>query len=207
VGRKWLLVDYQLMNAPQGLTTVNLPAWNLSSKSGAEVIHIPQWPVSVGPLTLRSVLAQGGLQELRADRPAPIVPTQPIVRQLEIGAGALLLTMVAWVTWSAWRNWRAAATRPFARAARDMGRLEDTAPEAWRALHRAFDRTAGRVVQTATLPELFANSQQLEPLRARIELFFAQSAEFFFGEGLPGGAISVHALCNDLRQMERRHER
>jgi mxaA protein len=214
-GRHWLVVDYQLINAPQGLTTVNLPAWQLATKSG-QSLSIPQWPVSVGPLTARKVIAQGGLQELRADRPAPSVPTEPIVHQIEIWSGALLLTLALWGGWLGWRNWRDALDRPFARAAREMRGVAEDAPQAWQALHRAFDRAAGRVIQTSTLGSLFERASYLEPLRPRIEEFFAQSVAYFFGDASgaqPAAsvhartslrALSVRALCNDLRKIERR---
>jgi mxaA protein len=207
-GRRWLVVEYQLINAPQGLTTVNLPAWELSTKSG-QTLSIPRWPISVGPLTGRSVIAQGGLQALRADRPAPIVPTELISQQMVIGSGACVLTLILWIGWLVWRNWREALNQPFARAAREMRGVGDDAPQAWQALHRAFDRTAGRVVQTSTLASLFERASYLEPLRPRIEAFFRCSADYFFRSGGYGDqtSLSVHALCNDLRQSERRYQR
>lgn len=207
-GRHWLVVEYQLINAPQGLTTVNIPAWTLNAKSG-EVLSVAQWPLSVAPLTARTVISQGGLQELRADRPAPAVPTDPILRQIDLWAGALVLTLLLWVGWLAWRNWRDALNQPFARAAREMRGVADDAPQAWQALHRAFDRTAGRVVQASTLASLFERARYLEPLRPRIEAFFAQSAEYFFATTVPQARrrLSVHALCTELRQFERRYQR
>jgi mxaA protein len=90
---------------------------------------------------------------------------------------------------------------------REIRRLEDSAPEAWLALHRAFDRTAGRVMQTATLAALFQRAPHLAPLRPRIEQFFNQSAEVFFGVGLPASPLSVRKLCAELRRVEKRHER
>ena len=204
-GRHWLVVDYQLINAPQGLTTVNLPAWQISAKSGQQ-LNIPQWPISVGPLTGRTVIAQGGLQQLRADRPAPLVATEPIAHQIEIGTAFLLLTLALWGGWLLWRNWHDVLERPFARAAREMRGVADDAPQAWQALHRAFDRAAGRVVQTSTLGSLFERASYLEPLRPRIVEFFAQSVEYFFAD--PSGArraLSVQGLCNDLRKIEREY--
>ncbi len=202
------MVDYQLINAPQGLTTVNIPAWELGTRSGPS-LKVPQWPLSVGPLTARTVIAQGGLQELRADRPAPTLPTQPIVRQIEVCSGAFVLTLLLWVGWLAWRNWRDALNQPFARAAREMRGVADDAPESWQALHRAFDRAAGRVVQRSTLATLFERARYLEPLRPRIEEFFSSSADYFFGAAAPGSPkpLAVHALCNDLRRFERRYHR
>ena len=88
-----------------------------------------------------------------------------------------------------------------------MRHLDGTAPEAWRALHHAFDRTAGRVVHTATLAALFERVPQLQSLRPEIEQFFAQSTALFFGGGLPADRMSARALCAQLRRIEKRIER
>ena len=82
--------------------------------------------------------------------------------------------------------------------------MQDTAPEAWRALHRAFDRTAGRSVQIDTLPLLFTTAPHLEPLRSRIHEFFDQSSARFFGGAEPEHPLSVSTLCRDLRRIEKR---
>jgi mxaA protein len=206
-GRRWLAVDYQVINAPQALTTVSLPAWELRSRSGATALKIGAWPISVSALTPPQVFAQGGLEELRPDRPAPIVATQAHRRQIVLWSSALAATLAAWLSWFLWRNWRSRSTQPFARALREIRRLDDSAPEAWLALHRAFDRTAGRAMQTATLAALFQQAPHLAPLRPGIEQFFDQSAERFFGAGPPANPLSVRKLCSELRRVEKRHER
>jgi len=206
-GRAWLVVDYQLINAPQAITTINLPAWDFHLRTSGPALQVPQWPVSIHPLTQRIVVGQGGLQELRADRPAPTLPTAPIVRSIELWAGALAVILALWLGWIVWRNRRAAANQPFARAAREIRVAGEQSPQAWQAMHQAFDRTAGRVVQPATLPALFQAARQFDPMRPRIEAFFAQSRQLFFGAGLPEHPISVSELCGDLRRIERRHER
>jgi mxaA protein len=206
-GRSWLAIDYQVINAPQALTTISLPAWELKPKSGAAALRVGAWPISVSPLTPRQVFAKGELEELRPDRPAPIIATEPIRRQIAIWSGAFTATLVAWFGWVLWRNRRARSTRPFARALREIRQVDDTGPEAWLALHRAFDRTAGRVMQSATLAVLFERAPHLAPLRSQIEQFFDQSAELFFGTGLPASPLSVRKLCTELRRVEKRHER
>jgi mxaA protein len=85
--------------------------------------------------------------------------------------------------------------------------LGDHEPGAWQALHRAFDRTAGRVIQSATLPVLFERAPQLAPARAQIETFFAQSNLLFFGSVTTSDTSLPRALCADLLRIERRHER
>jgi len=206
-GRRWLAIDYQLINAPQALTTVNLPALELQDKSAGVSLKIAAWPISVNALTPRATFVALGLDELRPDRAAPLIATQPIRRRIAIWSSAFLLALAAWVGWIAWRNWRAAGLRPFARALHEMRRLDETAPGAWQALHRAFDQTAGRVTQTATLPALFERAPHLQSLRPQIEQFFAQSGELFFGGGLRTDRMSIRALCTHLRRIEKRHER
>jgi mxaA protein len=200
-GHRWLALDYQVINAPQSLTTVNLPAFELQGAPGGATLAIAAWPISVNALT------SDGSVELRPDRPAAAIATAPIRRQIAIWSSAFLVVVAAWLGWLAWRNWRAAAARPFAHALREMRRLDGTAPEAWRALHRAFDQTAGRVVQTATLPALFERMPQLQSLRPEIEQFFAQSRKLFFGGGLQADRMSARALCAQLRRIEKRIER
>lgn len=199
-GHRWLALDYQVINAPQTLTTVNLPAFELQGAPDRATLKIAAWPISVNALT------SAGSIELQPDRPAPAIATAPIRRQTAIWSSAFLLVLAAWLGWLAWRNWRAAAARPFARALHEMRHLEGTAPEAWRALHRAFDQTAGRAVQTATLPALFERVPQLQSLQPEIERFFAQSRELFFGGGLPADRMSARALCAQLRRIEKRIE-
>jgi mxaA protein len=136
-----------------------------------------------------------------------MIPVAPIERRMLLWSGAFIVTLSAWVGWLLWRNHRAASSQPFAKAFREMRDADDSASQTWQALHRAFDRTAGRVVQLESLPELFRRAPYLTPLRARIEQFFAASTERFFGAGPRANAISARALCDDLRRLEKRHER
>jgi mxaA protein len=201
-GSRWLRVDYQIINTPQVLETVALPAWTLQSSAGAK-LEIPAWPISIAALTpVPSSPRMTG--ELRPDRAAPTIDTKPISRQLIIWTGACMLALAAWFGWVQQRNYRDRSNKPFARAWHEIEQLDENAPEAWQALHRAFDRAAGRVVQTETLPVLFAQVPYLANLRERIEQFFKQSSERFFSEATLQDQLSVRALCRELRQVEKR---
>jgi mxaA protein len=212
--RRWLVIDYQFVNAPQTLITVNLPAVALKSKGGTELV-VPPWPISVAPLTPRSAFATGGLQELRPDHPAPMLPTTTLRRQLEIWVIAFAVTVVIWLGWWVVRALRAAANQPFASALREIRRTGDDDAAAWLALHRAFDRTAGRALQTTTLPVLFKRAPHFETQRAAIEQFYAQSNLRFFDVTPTGGAmvngsgttVSLRTLATTLRRIEKQHER
>ena len=206
-GRRWLAVSYQLINAPQALTMIKIPAWELKASAGTDSLRIGEWPISIAPLTPRAAFGKGDLEDLRPDHPAPLVETGPLRRRIAVWSGAFVASLAIWTGWLLWRNWRAAVTQPFASALREIRGIDETGPEAWKALHRAFDRTAGRVTLTATLSTLFEQAPHLVPLRSTIEQFFKQSGERFFGAGLPRDALSVRELCTRLRRIEKAHER
>lgn len=200
-GRRWLVAEYQLINAPQALTTVQLPAWQIEDKNQGTQLAIPAAPISVAPLISNASSAVG---ELRPDLEVSIIDTAPTRSRALLWSIALGVTLATWLAWLQWRNWRDSQDRPFARALHELRHLDEMAPEAWQAAHRAFDQTAGRVIQIEALPALFERAPHLQPRRAEIERFFAQSNERFFGDGPQGNLVSVRALCQELRRIERR---
>ena len=70
--RRWLVVDYQVINAPQTLTSVQLPAWELDA--GGPRLKIPAAPISIAPLISNAV---SGV-ELRPDREVSTIDTTPV---------------------------------------------------------------------------------------------------------------------------------
>ena len=202
-GTRWLAVDYQVINTPQTLAAVTLPAWTLKSSTGA-TLTVPAWPISIAALTPVSSAAPGVIRELRPDRAAPTIDTGLVTQTLIAWTAACMFTLAAWFGWVQQRNYRDRLNKPFARAWQEIQTMDETAPEAWQALHRAFDRAAGRVVQPETLPLLFAQAPHLAALHLPIEQFFTQSSERFFGKAELAHPLSVRALCRELRQVEKR---
>lgn len=209
-GRQWLAVDYQIMNSPQAIKLVTLPAWKLAVKDGSADLAIPEWQISVATLTPEQPFGRVGLGGLRPDRQAPLIDVAPMRRWMMIWAGCTLALILLWAGWWGWRNWQAASRQPFAKALREISEVDEGSSQAWVALHRAFDATAGRVVQAETLPLMFEHAPRFEPQRSGIERFFAQSSTRFFGVGsaslATAPAVSVRALCAELRKIEKRHE-
>ena len=210
-GRRWLAVEYQLINAPRALTAISLPALTIATASGP-ALALPAWPVSIGPLTPAEAFGQGDLQPLRPDRPVVALPTYPMEQHLKFSLLALFAVLLAWLAWWAWRNMREAQQLPFAHAWRELKRIDDPAsPEAWRVLHRALNRSAGRVVHGASLPQLLADAPYLRPLQPRLEDFYRESTRrFFFAESAaapvqPLAAYPLKPLCRALRNAEKRH--
>ena len=205
-GHRWLAVDYQLMNSPQTLAAITLPAWKLLATSGNSELSVPEWPMTAAPLTPRQPFARVGLGDLRPDRAAKLVDVMPMIHSMLLWLVALGVLIVAWIAWWALRNWRATSAQPFARALRELRGLDESSPQAWYALHRAFDGTTGRALQAEALPAWFARVPQFEPQRAAIEQFFAQSAARFFGTPQTSTPLSLRALCIELRRIEKRYE-
>jgi len=213
-GRRWLRVEYQIVNSPEKLRNIQIPAWELKVSPPGGPLLVPAASIDVGPLTLEpgargsdASTLQGAEAALQPDRAAPLIQTARLRQWAVLWTAALAASLLAWLAWLGWRNHVAAANQPFARAARELRRLDDTSEQSWQCLHRAFDRTAGRVVQRETLPELFRRAPHFEPVRAAIEQFFSQSSERFFGSGLAATPMSVRALCGELRRLEKQYER
>jgi len=215
-GRRWMAIDYQVVNVPTALTQIALPALTLPSSSGA-TLRVAEWPISIGPATPANPFNAGDLQALRPDRQALPLPIAPLRRQAGIAAGLSLLTLFSWAGWWWWRNARESARLPFARAWRQMRRMQrtqrdpeprmDASTDAWLCLHRALNETAGHVVHGGSLPALFARAPYLQPLRAQLEQFYRQSAERFFVRASTAEAYPLKTLCEALYRAEQRHQR
>jgi len=204
-GRRWLTLEYQVINAPRALTALALPALSIATDAG--VLQVGEWPISVGPLTPLATFNQGELQPLRPDRPVEPVPTAAIERRLKAALIALAAVLGAWTAWWASRNAREARRLPFARAWRQLRGLEPDSAAAWLAVHHALNAAAGRAVHAGTLTRLLADAPYLQPLGPQLENFFRHSAQRFFAatSGLAPGGFALRELGLALREAERRH--
>jgi mxaA protein len=209
-GRRWMAIDYQVVNVAPTLTRIALPALRLTTASGA-TLQVAEWPISIGPMTSADAFDAGDLQLMRPDRQAPLAPTAPLRREASVALGLLLLTLLAWLGWWLWRNWRESAQLPFARAWRQMRRLDgpgaDTSADAWLCVHHALNETAGHVVHAGSLPSLFVRAPYLQPLRTQLEQFYQQSTERFFTPASTAASYPLRGLCRSLYRAEQRHER
>ncbi|MBZ8141825.1 calcium incorporation protein MxaA [Rubrivivax gelatinosus] len=203
-GRRWLAIEYQVVNSPRALRAVSLPALTLATPAGP--LQVPAWPVSIGPLTPRATFDQGALQALQPDRPVGPAPTDGLLRRLLQALAVLAGLLLCWGGWWGARNLLEARRLPFARAWREVRRADADGAEAWLALHQALNTSAGRVVHGRTLPRLLAEAPQLQPLAPQLEAFFHHSEQRFFAAAT-GPGPSLHALARALRDVERRHRR
>ena len=83
---RWLVVEYQILNAPPKLMDVKLPAWQLSVTNGAggppTTLRIPAVLINIAPLSPPGSPEQVGTRDLRPDRISPVIPIAPIRRAL-----------------------------------------------------------------------------------------------------------------------------
>ena len=207
-----IALAYQILGSPESVTTLVLPEIDLTfRRAGGQIVApVPDWPITVAPLTPPTVLARAGLPELRPDVAPSLIPMH--VLELRLGAytalGALVLLYLGYRRFG-WFNFRGAG--PFARAYRDLKRSLGNGGDAhvavaMRRMHRAFDETAGRSVFAGRLDEFFSTHPRFADLRQPIESFFHHSREEFFGASSTGSTHfpSLLALCRDCYRCERR---
>jgi mxaA protein len=212
-GRRWLVLHYQIVNAPEQLAAVTIPALKLPLASGA-TLDIPEWSVTVAPLTLGEPPNVGRLTPLQGDRIVAAPPVAPIRRSIAIWGSATFGILIAWGLWWFWREQRERAALPFARTwralrGRDAASMEGDA-QTWRLLHDALNATAGRVVRSRSLPELLRHAPHLQTLEPQIEAFFRCSSARFFQGAQPAPQQEHFALrefARALYRAERRNRR
>jgi mxaA protein len=205
-----LVLRYQLFVSPLQARTFELPAVRLrfDGMPGEQTALVEAWPLAAAPLTPPEASSRTGLGELRPD--APLMLPEPPLRRLVVWAtlAALALAVVPHVLLG--ERWWARRQRPFARAYRDLRRLDLSAGgaplhAAFRRLHRAFDEAAGRSLFAAGAASFAADGTRWAALRADIGAFFERSRAAFFGNGPPRAddGARLLALARALRDAER----
>ncbi len=206
-----LRLDYQIVNVPEQVRTIDLPAIALVfiGHGTRETALVDEWPITVAPITPTYVLARAGLTEIRPDAPPPTLDAAPYRRLTLLWAAALIAVIAIMGAQRRGGLGIRQRARPFARAARDLRKLTRLPPETatyrrgLQRLHRAFDDAAGHAVFADRLAPLFAAHPELVGLRAHIERFYAASQREFFGSGSSSASLQeVLALADRCREAE-----
>ncbi|SIT43768.1 conserved exported hypothetical protein [Paraburkholderia ribeironis] len=209
-GEQWVVLEYQIINAPPTLSVITLPALTLPVRSGP-ALSVPEWPLSVAALTPPTVFGKGDMLELRPDHGATLLPTLSLRRQLAGSLAVLAAILLAWLAWWVLRNRHDAAHLPFAQAWRKLRSFNANEvahqPEAWVHMHRALNDTAGQVIHAGLLHRLFRRAPHLRPLQQQLESFYAHSGQRFFGRSATDAHYPLLDLCRALRRAERRERR
>lgn len=206
-----IALRYQIVNAPREVLTLALPEVSLQLSGGTvSRVDVPDWPITVGPLTPATILARGPLDEMQPDAQPVGIDTGALERRLAayaVAAGALALFLV-------YRLWGipflARGRGPFARAygrVRKLARRNDpgAVQDALRRMHRALDESAGRAVFKGELQSFLERRPRFAPLAPDLERFFDLSRSEFFGEGAeqPRSLSWLEDLCRRCRNVER----
>ena len=208
-----LTLEYQVFLSPPELRTLELPPIVLRVKGPArtEELRVDAWPLIVAPLSPAEPRLREGLGEMRPDAAPPLIDTAASrARLLAYGAAALLLLgYLAHVYIGL--PWVARHKPPSTTAWRTLQGLPREASserrqEAYRRLHEALNRTAGRVVFEADLDRFIEAHPRFAGLRAEIQVFFQRSREqFFAGEGVAAAQDDAWLIrfCRQCRDAER----
>lgn len=200
-GGRWILLSYQVVNAPEALTEASLPPIPNLPDTTSNVA------ISIGPLTPLAVSENGSLGNMQLDGRDEPSHIEPLWRRAWILLGALIATLLAWVLWWLWRTRSDRVRLPFAHAKAQLSKLspsEDDA-QAWRLAHDALNRTAGRSMSANTVPELIDTAPWLSTFDNRLNAFYNASDARFFEVPPVVDDFPVHDFVRDLAQAERRH--
>lgn len=189
--RLTLWLEYQVFAAPVAPRVYELPALRLrfDGTPRAEELFVESWPVVVAPLAPESAPQRRGLGDLQPDT-APALRDTALERLLIAACATLALGLGAGLALVYFGlPWLSARRRPFMRAYRRL-RAARAAPvsagnwqEACRAIHAAFNETAGQVVFADTVDGFVRRAPRFAPLREDIRVFFMRSQAAFFHTG------------------------
>jgi len=205
---QWLNMQYQIINAPESVRTIALPALSLQIDE-TRSIDIPAWPFSIAPLIPATASGEHSLPAMQPDWQVSAPQSASIINRMKLLAAALCLVLLAWLTWWLWRGWQEARSLPFAQAWHKRKQYKsdknEESSENWLALHRAFDQVAGRSVSADTLDSLVNSVDWLKPFHTDIQAFYRQSSVRFFAPDREHDAFSLSELTKRLYLAERRN--
>ena len=199
----WLVLQFQVINAPTSVIDTALPSQRFDTVQGA-TLNLPQWSFSISPLI--PLDTDSGVT-LQADKSPPAIDVFPLEDRLRWLAICLLLTLIAWPGWWLWQNTMDRKRLPFAHAYHRLkqDRLhaaqEDTP---WLILHQAFDQTGGRVISVNTVNKLLETAPWLQPFSAPINTFYTASASRFFAQSTGAEDLNLKDFSKDLFLAEKR---
>jgi mxaA protein len=184
--RHTLDLHYQIMNSPEGVKMHELSKLliKFNNLDKPETVDILESPFTVSPITPAFVLARAGLEEMRADKSAPLISATAHYWRLALAALLAIAAMFAglYVTWGI--PFLRKHNGPFARATREIKKLSDTDhAAALRRVHRAFDETAGAAIFPQHLAEFFTRHPAFSDVQNDAQQFFDASRGQFFSSG------------------------
>ncbi len=203
--QNWLELHYQIINAPVKTTVTEIPALSVETDDGTS-LTIAAWSFSVSPLLTEDTTAENA-QLIKPDRSAldtiPVYGSSPFKNSLLV----LVVLLALWLLWWLYRHFRDQYVMPFARARKVIVRMKSQElqnnNEGWVALHRAFNATAGKSINKATVDDLLISAPWLEPLRSSIDDFYRISASRFYQQSNQAESLDIRSLSEALHRREK----
>ncbi len=206
--QRWLMMQYQVTNSPLIARSISLPALEINTSNGQD-LQVSAWFFSLSPLAPVNSADAASQPLLQPDRTPQLSNMATQVRRLIYSLVALGTVLVAWVGWWFLRQRADTKRLPFAHAwseIRKMGHKQlDTKPEAWFALHHAFNGCAGRTINSSTVDELIRQKPWLHSLQSNIDDFYALSSARFFAEQTALSPYGLYEFARTLYRVEKKH--
>ena len=200
-----LRLEYQNFFAPEQVMQAELPGYDIRLAHG--VAHVPAWPFHVSPLRV----AQRSVEDaaaLHGNLPIQPLPVEPALIRVLVSASIAAIAGLLFAGTQGWLPGIARPTRPFATAARRIGKLKEPQTEAaLRELLCAFDTMDGRHVFREDVDDVLKRHDRFINLRSEIRYFFDVAQAAFFAPSRPSRHEDFNGivkLAKALRRAERR---
>lgn len=207
-----IVVEYQIFNAPQQLTSVTIPQLEFLTVGDANPtpVFIPEWTFRIGPITDSNARQNLSLQPDRRPQAIPVVG-----RRIRIVIWTLLLGgLLIYLAYRRFLLPRLKRKRyPFSIALSELRGLQrlDSNPDNYRlglkAFHAAVNATAGQVVFAGNLDDFLSDNSAYAGLKPVLAALYARSQDVFFKNAdaaEPQSALQeLVDICRDCRALER----
>jgi mxaA protein len=192
---------YQVVNVGSEAASIAVPHHELLYGDNKESLKalIPATRISVAPLRGST---DNDTQPAQAPTPLGFDTRRPWFFAVALCVSALLLAYLhGGLPWSrSARPFRVAHTT--LRAAARRGWQEQDYEAALRAVHRAFNETAGRTVFCDTLPAFFVEHAAFTAMREPVKEFYTRSRDYFFSAS--NAASAPRYSAQELTALVRR---
>ena len=201
-------VTYQTFVAPDQVTRTDAPGFTIGFSDGHQrfTAAVPGFAYAVSPFRhdLQPVIDPDAMRpdHVRAR------PDLSGLKQWLVGSLTIVIASACLLAADRYRVIAGGGARPFARAANGIARRVGHPDAASvqgdvRALHRAFDATAGHRVLAGDLGGFFTRNPGFAALRAEIDTFFAASHAIFFTGQIPPD-LNLKLFARALARAESR---
>ncbi len=201
-----MMLHYQVVNTGNKSQQVSTPEFSVRKIDNAW-IAVPSVPLMLSAMLPAELAADSAATTLRSDHKAPLFDTVTLRKKTLFWAGLAGLSFLLSMFWHF--AWRKQHRQPFEQALIQLRKIKgnDTPAlsAAARALHEAFNRTAGETIVQSTVANLLASNTRLNAHAEQIEQFYSASSAFFFNPDAETNLNqeNILSLAKSCRNVER----